>query len=154
MAMRAHQELSVPSTLIRVWMVPQPLLVIKGNLTVRHWLRGGMPGFVGGHVRASGFVIVHYKYSPLSVGGDLPAAGYIPRAKTYRDLPRMAPHQIAGRIEARRFDALDATDDALKAAFVDELLEQDDEGCRLDESALLERARVGLPVWRMDCGNN
>jgi hypothetical protein len=132
----------------------QPLLVIKGNLTVRHWLRGGMPGFVGGHVHASGFVIGHYNDSPLFVGGDLRAAGYIPRAKPYRDLPRMAPHQIAGRIEARRFDALDATDDALKAAFVDEVLEQDEEGCRLDESALLERARGGLPVWRMDCGNN
>ena len=54
-----------------------------------------------------------YNDSPLFVGGDLRAAGYIPRAKPYRYLPRMAPHQIAGRIEARRFDALD---DALKAA--------------------------------------
>jgi hypothetical protein len=61
---------------------------------------------------------------------------------------------IAGRIEARRFDALDATDDALKAAFVDEVLEQDDEGFRLDECALLERARSDLPVWRINCGNN
>lgn len=127
-----------------------PVLIVTGNLWVRHWLRGGMPGFVGGSVHASGFVIGHYNDAPLFVGGDLAAAGYIPRAKPYGDLPQMRPHQIAGRTDARCFDALDATEAALRAAFVDEVLDQDDEGCWLDEQQVFERANAGQPVWRAD----
>lgn len=127
-----------------------PVLIVTGSLRVRHWLRGGMPGFVGGDVHASGFVVGHYNDAPLFVGGNLLAAGYVPRAKPYRDLPTMRPHQIAGRIEARHFDAAEASDEALRAAFVDEVLDQDDDGCWLDEQQVFERANAGQPVWRAD----
>jgi hypothetical protein len=125
-----------------------PLLIVHGNLTVRNWLRGGMPSFVGGSVRAAGFIVGHYNDSALFVGGDLTASGYIPRAKPYHDFPKIAPHQIAGKINARQLDGLNASDQELKAALVDEVLIQDEEGVGLDERALLERSNAGFAVWR------
>lgn len=127
-----------------------PLLIVHGHLTVRSWLRGGMPSFVAGSVRASGFIVGHYNDSALFVGGDLEAAGFLPRAKPYPDLPKIQPHQIAGRLGARRLDVLDATDAELKAALVDDVLEtgDDEDGVALDARAVLARHQAGLPVWR------
>ncbi len=107
-----------------------------------------LPTFVGGSVHASGFIVGHYNDSALFVGGDLTAAGYVPRAKPYPDLPGVAPHQVAGKIEARRIDVHEASDEALRAAFVDEVLAQDGEDLWLDENAVIERSNAGLPVWR------
>lgn len=126
-----------------------PLLVVRGNLTVRSWLRGGMGAFVGGSVRASGFVIGHYNDSALFVGGDLHAAGYVPRAKPYPDFPFIAPHQIGGRVEARKLDLLTASDDHLRDAFVDEVLCTEGEDFWLDEPAVIERVAAGQAVWRV-----
>lgn len=125
-----------------------PLLIVRGHLTVRNWLRGGMAAFIGGSVRASGFIIGHYNDSALFVGGDLTAAGYIPRAKPYRDLPDVVPHQIAGELHARRFDNTGPSKAELQAAFVEEALITEDEDLYLDERAIMERASQGLPVWR------
>lgn len=127
-----------------------PLLIVRGNLTVRNWLRGGMPSFVGGSVRAAGFIVGHYNDSALFVGGDLTASGYIPRAKPYPDLPNIAPHQIAGKLNARQLHGLTASNEELKAAFVDEVLvqDEDEEDVGLDERALLERFNAGLAIWR------
>jgi hypothetical protein len=125
-----------------------PMLVVHGDLVVRNWLRGGMPSFVGGSVRASGFIVGHYNDSALFVGGDLSAAGYIHHAVRYADFPEISLHQIAGRIDARGLDARDASDEDLRAAFVDEVLTADDEGTYIDERAILSRSNAGLPVWR------
>ena len=125
-----------------------PLLIVHGNLSVRHWLRGGMPSFVGGNVHAAGFIVGHYNDSALFVCGDLTASGYIPRAKPYPDLPDIAPHQIAGKLNTRQLDGLNASDQELKAAFVDEVLIQDEESVGLDEQAILERFNADLAVWR------
>lgn len=126
----------------------KPVLIIKGNLTVRNWLRGGMATFVGGSVKASGFIIGHYNDSALFVGGDLSAAGYIPRAKPYKDLPEIVPHQIAGKVNARKFDNTAPTNEQLKEAFVDEALMKEDEHIYIDERAIFKRSDAGLPVWR------
>lgn len=125
-----------------------PELVVKGNLTARNWLRGGMSAFIGGDVQVSGFVAGHYNDSALFVGGDLNASGYIHRAKPYVDLPQIFPHQIAGKVNARTFEALDASDEALTSNFVEEALTQDEEGFYLNEKAVIERSTAGLPVWR------
>ena len=125
-----------------------PVLVVRGDLILRSWLRGGMAGFIGGSVRASGFIVGHYNDAALFVGGDLSAAGYLPCAKPYADLRDVAPHQIAGRIDARRMDLLASTDASLRAALVDEVLCEDDEAVYLDEKAVLSRSSAGLPVWR------
>jgi len=125
-----------------------PLLVVSGDLSVRNWLRGGIPAFVGGSVRASGFIVGHYNDSALFVGGSLTAAGYIRRAKPYPDFPDIAPHQIAGRIDARQFDLLAASDAELIAAFVDEVVSRDGEDVYLDEKAIIERSNAGFAVWR------
>lgn len=127
-----------------------PILVVKGNLTVRNWLRGGMSAFVGGNVKASGFVIGHYNDSALFVGGDLTAAGYIPRAKPYKDFPKVVPHQIAGKVNARKFENHSATKDQLIATFVEEVLLKEDDDLYLDERAVFERSDAGLPVWKQD----
>jgi hypothetical protein len=127
-----------------------PLLVVTGDLSVRNWLRGGIPGFVGGSVRAAGFIVGHYNDSALFVGGDLTAAGYIRRAKPYPDFPDIAPHQIGGRIDARQFDLLAASDAELIEAFVDDVVSRDGEDVYLDENAILERSSAGLAVWRRD----
>lgn len=127
-----------------------PVLIVAGNLSVRNWLRGGMIGFIGGSVFASGFIIGHYNDSALFVGGDLRAAGYIPCAKPYRDLPDVAPHQIAGGIDARTLDGLDDSID-LTSVFVDDVLEEaaDAEESRwIDPQLIFERVSAGLPVWK------
>jgi hypothetical protein len=126
----------------------KPLLIIKGNLTVRNWLRGGMAAFVGGNVKASGFIIGHYNDSALFVGGDLTAAGYIPRAKPYKDLPNVVPHQIAGKVNAKKFENHSATKEQLIATFVNEVIIKEDEDLYLDERAVFERSDAGLPVWK------
>lgn len=126
----------------------KPLLIIKGNLTVRNWLRGGMTTFVGGNVKASGFVIGHYNDSHLFVGGDLTAAGYIPRAKPYKDLPNIVPHQIVGKVNAKKFDNTEPTHEQLQSAFVEEALLKEDDNIYIDERAIFERSNAGLPVWR------
>ncbi|HSI64242.1 MAG TPA: hypothetical protein VLE43_14035 [Candidatus Saccharimonadia bacterium] len=125
-----------------------PILLVRGNLTVRNWLRGGLSTFVSGNVKASGFIIGHYNDSALFVGGDLTAAGYIPRAKPYKDLPKLVPHQIAGKVSAKKFDNLNATDTGLRAAFVDEVLTVEGGDTYLDERAVFERSDAGLPVWK------
>jgi hypothetical protein len=107
----------------------------------------GVPAFIGGSVWASGFIVGHYNDSALFVGGDLTAAGYLPRAKPYPDLPGIAPHQVAGRIDARTFALDAASDEELAAAFDDAVLTQDDEGTYLDEKAVLDRVARGLAVW-------
>ncbi len=63
-------------------------------------------------------------------------------------LPNIAPHQVAGQIDARQLDGLNDFDQELRAAFVDEVLVQDEEGVRLDERAILECFNAGLAVWR------
>lgn len=125
-----------------------PFLVVRGNLTVRSWLRGGMPAFVGGNVRATGFVIGHYNDSALFVGGDFAAAGYLPRAKPYPDLPKIAPHQFAGKVEARTLDVLNDSDDTLRAALVDDVLDSDEDGVSPNARRIRARIASGLPVWR------
>ncbi|QIF01781.1 hypothetical protein [Roseimicrobium sp. ORNL1] len=126
----------------------KPILIIKGNLTVRNWLRGGMDTFVGGNVKASGFIIGHYNDSALFVGGDLTAAGYIPRAKPYKDLPNIVPHQIVGKVNAKKFDNTAPTNEQLQAAFVEEALMKEDEDIYIDERAIFERSDAGLTVWK------
>jgi hypothetical protein len=121
---------------------------VRGNLMVRSWLRGGMPAFVGGNVRASGFVIGHYNDSALFVAGDLVAGGYLPRAKPYPDLPKVAPHQIAGKLEARSLDVLNDSGEDLRSALVEEVLDSDDDGVSVNERRLRKRVASGLPVWR------
>lgn len=125
-----------------------PMLVVQGDLVLHNWLRGGMAGFVGGGVRASGFVVGRYNDAPLFVGGDLEAAGFIPRMRSDRRVGDGSPHQVAGQWRTRRFDAEDASAEDLQAAFVDEVLDHDEEGPWLDDERVLERARAGLPVWR------
>jgi hypothetical protein len=125
-----------------------PFLIVRGDLSVRNWLRGGMPGFVGGSVRASGFIVGHYDDAALFVGGDLTAAGYVRCAKPYPDFPDVAPHQIAGRIDARQFDTRAASRDELRAAFVDDVLIEEDEDTWLDETAVVHQFNDGLAVWR------
>ena len=125
-----------------------PMLIVRGDLIVRHWLRGDMPAFIGGQVKASGFIIGHYNDSALFVGGDLTAEGYLSRARPYRDRPNVAPHQIAGKIQARQFDLYDAPEEKLRAAFVDEVLVQEDEDTFLEEPAVFARFNEGLTVWR------
>jgi len=141
-------DLTIEGDLIDEDFAMLPLLIVRGHLTVRNWLRGGMSSFIGGSVRASGFIIGHYNDSALFVGGDLTAAGYIPRAKPYRDLPDVAPHQVAGKIHARRFDNTAASNEEVQAAFVEEALMVDGEDIYIDERAIMERASQGLPVWR------
>lgn len=125
-----------------------PILVVRGNLTVRSWLRGGMPAFIGGGVRASGFIVGHYNDSALFVGGDLTAAGYLPGAKPYPDLPKVRPHQIGGKVDARTLSLLDTCDDELRSTFVEDVLGSDSEGVSLDEKSVLERVASGKSVWR------
>lgn len=125
-----------------------PVLVVRGDLVLHNWLRGGMAGFIGGSVRASGFIVGHYNDAALFVGGDLVAKGYLPCARPYADLRAVAPHQIAGRVDARRMDLLDPSEEALRAAFVDEVLYADDQAVYLDERAVLARSHADLPVWR------
>lgn len=129
-----------------------PVLVVRGNLSVRHWLRGGMPGFIGGHVHARGFIVGHYNDAALFVGGGLTASGYLPRARPYPEFRGVAPHQVAGTIAARRLDLFDAPAQTLLDAFVDEVLlreeEDGEEQVGLDEQAVFERFNAGLAVWR------
>lgn len=129
-----------------------PLLLVRGHLSVRHWLRGGMPGFIGGEVRARGFIVGHYNDSALFVGGGLSASGYLPRARPYPEFREVAPHQVAGPVLARRIDIADAPTETLVEAFVDEVLvrEEDDgeEYVSVDERAVFSRFNEGLPVWR------
>ncbi len=129
-----------------------PLLVVRGNLSVRHWLRGGMPGFIGGDVRASGFIVGHYNDSALFVGGGLSASGYLPRARPYPEFRAVAPHQVAGPVHARRIDIADAPTETLVEAFVEEVLvreeEDGEEYVSVDERAVFSRFSDGLPVWR------
>lgn len=124
-----------------------PMLIIKGSLSVRNWLRGGMPAFVCGSVTASGFIIGYYNDSALFVGGDLTASGYLPCVKPYPDLPDIVPHQIAGQMNARKFDLLNAPENDLKAAFHEEALSHDEEGVYLDAKVVIERFSAGLPIW-------
>lgn len=130
----------------------QPLLVVRGSLSVRHWLRGGMPGFIGGDVRASGFIVGHYNDSALFVGGGLSASGYLPRARPYPEFREVAPHQVAGPVHARRIDIADASSETLAEAFVEEVLvreeEDGEEYVSVDERAVFARFNDGLPVWR------
>ena len=126
----------------------RPLLIVRGDLSVRNWLRGGMPAFVGGSVRASGFVVGHYNDAALFVGGDLTAAGYIRCAKPYPDYPDIEPHQIAGRIDARQFDTASVSAEELKAAFVDDVLIEEGEDTWLDERAVISCFNDGEAVWR------
>jgi hypothetical protein len=83
--------------------------------------------------------------SALFVGGDPTAAGYLPRAKLYPDMPGVAPHQIAGAIAARRLDVIDASDQELRAAFVDDVLTGDGDETSLDERA--PASRCGADPW-------
>jgi hypothetical protein len=125
-----------------------PLLIVRGNLTVRNWLRGGMPGFVAGDVRAAGFIIGHYNDSVLFVGGALTATGYVPCVKPFPDYPEVVPHQIAGKVDARLFDVASASPADVKAAFVDDVLVEEGEDTWVDERAVIHQFRDGLPVWR------
>lgn len=129
-----------------------PLLVVRGNLSVRHWLRGGMPAFVEGDVRAGGFIVGHYNDSALFVGGGLGASGYLPRARPYPEFREVAPHQVAGPIHARRLDIGHASPETLAEAFVEEVLVREEEDgeayVSVDERAVFARFNDGLPVWR------
>lgn len=140
-------DLNISGDLIDDDWVNTPILVVTGNLSVRSWLRGGMPSFIGGSVLASGFVLGHYNDSALFVGGALKAAGYIPRAKPYPDLPKMKPHQIAGGIDARTFDACDESLD-LTSYFVEEVLTSEDDEIYLDERSIVANIAASKPVWK------
>lgn len=142
-----HGDLQITGDLIDNDWANSPILVVTGNLIVRSWLRGGMPSFIGGTVYASGFVLGHYNDSALFVGGDLKAAGYIPRARPYPDLPGMLPHQIAGRIEAKTIDGCDESLD-LNSYFVDDVLLSEDDEVYLDEPSIVARVAASLPVWK------
>lgn len=141
-------DLTIDGDLIDDAFDTPPFLVICGNLTVRSWLRGGLPSFIGGSVRASGFIVGHYNDSALFVGGDLTATGYITRARPYPDFPHIVPHQIAGKLDARKFVSLDASDKQLRKTFVDEVLTKDEEAIYLNEKAVLSRSKAGEAVWR------
>ncbi|MCB1552837.1 MAG: hypothetical protein KDJ14_03430 [Xanthomonadales bacterium] len=146
-------DLSIDGDLLDDDYTSLPILVVQGNLTLRHWLRGGMSAFVGGSVHASGYVVGHYNDSALFVGGDLRAEGYLPCAKPQSSMPDVAPHQIAGRIDARTLDLHGITDEALRSHLVDEVLGTDDDNpdevfLYLDERAVMSRSNAGLPIWR------
>jgi hypothetical protein len=130
-----------------------PILIVRGNLYVDNWLRGGMPSLVAGRVHAKGFVIGHYNDSALFISGDLQAEGYLPRAVPYPDFPNIVPHQIGGRIDARSFDIVNCSDEALRQTFVDDVLIEDDDSeddkrVAFDERLAMDRWRAGLSVWR------
>jgi hypothetical protein len=127
-----------------------PVLVIQGDLIVRNWLRGGMAAFVGGSVRASGFVSTTYDDSALFVGGDFDATGFIHHPKTYPDFRDIVIHQVAGALSARTLALhYSEADPDMRTIFVPEVLIFD-EGmdCHwFDNQAIFQRAAAGLPVW-------
>src|SRR5690606_29163325 len=100
-------------------------------------------------VHATGYLVGQYNDAALFVGGGLRAAGYIHRARPYPDLRDVEPHQIAGGVEARRFDTFDASSESLRETFDAAVLFEDDDGeVYLDEQAVLTRQRSGQAVWR------
>ena len=127
----------------------KPILIVAGSLHLRSWLRGGMSAFIGADVRASGFVVGHYNDSALMVGGDLKAAGYLPRARPYKDCPHILPHQFGGRIDARELDVGDIDPQGLREHFDPGVLTEEDGEIYLDERAVLSAVRERRPVWRL-----
>ncbi|WP_338849105.1 hypothetical protein V8J88_09135 [Massilia sp. W12] len=125
-----------------------PILLVRGNMTMRNWLRGGMSTFVHGHVSAQGYIIGHYNDSALFVGGALHAQGYMPRARPYPDMQDVIPHQIQGGVFARQFDIEGAENEDYLAAFAPEVLGGEDGYIWLEEDLVIERQLAGLPVWR------
>ena len=125
-----------------------PALVVTGDLSLRNWLRGGMSAFIGGSIDASGFIIGHYNDSFLFCGGDLRAAGYLPRVRRFPDFPEITSHQISGRIEARTLDIGASSSADLEAAFVSDALIREDDETYVDEGAIFERVATKQPVWR------
>lgn len=126
----------------------RPILIVTGSLVLHSWLRGGMSAFIGGNVCASGFVVGHYNDSALFIGGDLHAAGYLPRARPNKDCPHIRPHQLGGSVHARTLDVGDIDDAGLHRAFDPGVLVEEDGDWYLDERAVLAAAKVGRPVWR------
>lgn len=121
-----------------------PILFVAGDLRVRNLVKGGLPLIVLGNLHASGYFVTEYNDGPLRVGGDLVAAGYMPRC---RDFPEAKGHVIAGSVRARTFDMrppADITRKHHRATFVPEAL---DDGW-LDSAGVLEREHEGLPVWK------
>ena len=120
-----------------------PLLIVAGDLKVRNLIKGGMPLFVLGNLVASGYFLADCDDGLLRVGGDLVAAGYMPRC---RDFPDAKGHVIAGSIRARTFDmrrpGLNRRHH--RAAFVPEAMTDG----WLDPNLVLDREHEGLPVWR------
>lgn len=126
----------------------RPILIVTGSLYLHSWLRGGMSAFIGGDLRASGFVVGHYNDSALFVGGDLYAAGYLPRARPNKDCPQIRPHQVGGTIHARTLDVGDIDDEDLRQNFDPGVLIEEAGDWYLDEPAVLAAAKAGRPVWR------
>jgi hypothetical protein len=126
------------------------ILIVTGNLYVRHWLRGGMASFIGGNVQASGVITTHYNDAALFVGENLSAEGYIFHLKPYVDFPHIIPHQIAGNIHSKSFQIkYDETDDEnLSKSFVEEVLDQDEEGIGLNNEKLFQQVNARQPIWK------
>lgn len=82
------------------------------------------------------------------MGGDLTTAGYILWAKPPKDLPKLVPHQIAGKVKARKFDSVSPSSAQLRDTLVDDELNEKEGELFLDERAALKRSACGLTVWR------
>lgn len=131
----------------------EPLLFVAGDLRVRNLIKGGIPLFVLGSLLADGYVVDlidegmdgAFLKDPrgglLRVGGDLVAAGYVPRTGDFTDTKG---HVIAGSVRARTFDARVHGRPEMRAAFVPEALTDG----WYDTLKIVALEHDGLRVWR------
>lgn len=130
-----------------------PLLFVAGDLRVRNLIKGGSPLIVLGSLLADGYVVdlidegmdgAFLKDSRgglLRVGGDLAAAGYVPRTADFTDTKG---HVIAGSVRAQTFDARVHGRREMRTAFVADVLTDG----WYDPLKIIDREHGGLPVWR------
>lgn len=153
-AIACFGHLTIKGDLLNRSTQSRPLLFVAGDLRVRNLLKGGMPLIVLGNLLADGYLIdvredalftcfTDPHGSLLRVGGDLAAAGYVPRCIDFADAKG---HVIAGSIRARVFDARPEAGGRreMRAAFVSEALTDG----WYDPVKILDLEHEGLPVWR------
>lgn len=146
-------NLAVEGDLLNRSTYHEPVLFVAGDLKVRNLIKGGVPLFVLGSLLADGYVVDlpdegmdgAFLKDPrgglLRVGGDLVAAGYVPRTGDFTDTKG---HVVAGSVRAPTFDAREHGRPEMRAVFVPEALTDG----WYDPSLILGREHEGLPVWR------